>query len=184
MKKNLTNIYLIGPMGAGKTSVGSQLAKLTKRILYDSDKEIEKRTGADIAWIFEMEGEAGFRRREREMIEALCKLDNIILATGGGVVLDEKNRQQISETGVVIYLTASIDTQLKRIGQKGEMRRPLFIKNNSKEKLQQLNEIRKPLYQAMADLVYPTDDLNPRQLATQILVDIKQTYQTYENRAR
>ncbi len=92
-----------------------------------------------------MEGEAGFRRREREMIGALCKLDNIVLATGGGVVLDEKNRQQISETGVVIYLTASIDTQLRRIAQKGKMRRPLFIKNDSKEKLQQLNEIRKPL---------------------------------------
>ena len=99
-------------------------------------------------------------------------------------MLDEKNRQQISETGVVIYLTASIDIQLRRIGQKGEMRRPLFIKNNSKEKLQQLNKIRKPFYQAMANPVYPTDDLNPRQLATQILADIKKPVQLYENRTR
>lgn len=162
-------------MGAGKTSIGQRIAKLTKRLFYDSDQEIKKRTGSNIPWIFKMEGEAGFRRREMEIIDTLCKLNNIILATGGGTVLNKKNRNQLSQNSVVIYLTATIETQLKRVRQKEKIR-PLFLKNNSKEKLQELNEIRRSFYQVIADLIYPTDNLNPCQLATQILTDIKKNY--------
>lgn len=178
-KKNPHNIYLIGPMGAGKTSVGKCFATLAGSLLYDSDSEIEKRTGADIPWIFEKEGEAGFRKRESEMIELLCKLDNIILSTGGGAVLTESNRHHLSD-GIVLYLMVSIDIQFKRITQKRESR-PLFIKYNTKEKLKKLNEEREPLYRSIADLIYSTDSLNPRQLATQILNDIKNIYQIPRN---
>ena len=175
MKKSCTNIYLIGPMGVGKTSIGKQLAKLTKRLFYDSDQEIKKRTGSNIPWIFKTEGESSFRRCEREMIDMLCRLNNIILATGGGAVLHENNRDQLSQNGIVVYLTTTIETQLKRIRQKGEIR-PIFLKNNSKGKLQELNEIRRSFYQAIADFIYPTDSLNSFQLANQILTDIKKNY--------
>ena len=168
-------------MGSGKTRVGNQLAKLTERIFYDSDKEIEKRAGTSIEWIFKTEKEAGFRYREKKVIEVLCKLNSIILATGGGVVLSKGNREKLSATGIVVYLTASTDNQLKRISQKGEIYRPLFIKNNYKGNLQQLNEIRKPLYQLIADVIYKTDNLNPLQLAIQILSDIRETFRFYEN---
>ena len=175
MKKSCTNIYLIGPMGAGKTSTGKQLSKLMKRLFYDSDQEIKKRIGSNIPWIFRIEGESNFRRYEREMINTLCRLNNIILATGGGAVLHENNRDQLSQNGIVIYLTTTIETQLKRVRQKGEIR-PIFLKNNSKGKLQGLNEMRRSFYQAIADFIYPTDNLNSLQLATQILTDIKKNY--------
>ena len=174
------NIYLIGPMGAGKTNVGKCFAALTGSLLYDSDSEIEKRTGADIPWIFEKEGEAGFRKRESKMIESLCKLDSIILSTGGGAVLTESNRHCLSKYGIVLYLMVSVDIQFKRITQKRESR-PLFIKYNSKEKLKELNEKREPLYRSIADFIYCTDNLRPRQLATQILNDIKKIYNTSHN---
>ena len=170
--KKLNNIYLIGPMGAGKTSVGKQLANLIGNRFYDSDIEIEKRTGLNIPWIFEQEGEKIFRKRETEMISLLCKLNNIILSTGGGSVLIEANRRHLSENGIVVYLTVSTEAQLKRITFKDKSR-PLFIKHNSKEKLQKLNKERELLYQTIADFTYPMDSLKPHHLAIRILTDIK-----------
>ena len=170
--KKLNNIYLIGPMGSGKTSVGKQLANLTGNRFYDSDIEIEKHTGVDIPSIFEQEGEEVFRKREAEMISSLCKLNNIILSTGGGSVLLETNRRYLSENGIVIYLMVSVETQLKRITCNSNAR-PLFIKHNSREKLQQLNERREPLYQTIADFIYLMDSSNPHQLAIRILIDVK-----------
>ncbi|WP_423063301.1 shikimate kinase [Candidiatus Paracoxiella cheracis] len=171
MKKNLNNIYLIGPMGSGKTSVGKCLATLSHTNLYDSDEEIEKATGVDIPWIFEQEGEKGFRKREAEMIKKLTHLKNIILSTGGGVIMTESNRRQLAENGVVVYLQVSVDTQLKRTARKKESR-PMLRKHNSKEKLNQLNEIRHSLYTEIADLVYNANVLTPMSLAEQILKDI------------
>ena len=170
--KKLNNIYLIGPMGSGKTSVGTQLANLTGNRFYDSDIEIEKHTGIDISLIFKREGEEVFRKREAETIYSLCKLNNIILSTGGGTVLSDANRRYLSENGIVIYLMVSMEVQLKRITYKSESR-PLFIKHNSKEKLQKLNEGREPLYRTIADFTYLMDGLKPRQLAIRILIDIK-----------
>lgn len=170
--KKFGNIYLVGPMGSSKTSVGRQLAGLTGNRFYDSDIEIEKQTGANIPWIFEREGEKGFRKREVKMIDSLCRFKNIILSTGGGTVLIETNRRYLSENGIVVYLMVSVDTQLKRIARKGKAR-PLLVKYNSKEQLQQLNKEREPLYKTIADVTYLTDRLKPRQLAIQILMDIQ-----------
>lgn len=172
MKKNLTNIYLIGPMGAGKTSVGKCLAALSKMEFYDSDEEIKAVTGVDITWIFEEEGEAGFRKREANIINKLVQHNNIILSTGGGVVVTESNRKQLSQHGVVVYLQVSTDVQLKRTARKKESR-PVLMKHNSLEKLTQLNKIRHPLYSEIADLIYNTDKLTPKSLAENILRDIE-----------
>src|ERR1700676_1986240 len=108
------NIFLIGPMGSGKTAVGRHLARLFHFNFHDSDADIEARTGVDIPFIFEKEGEAGFRLREKESIERLTRLDSIVLATGGGAVIEEDNRRALSERGVVVYLATSIDQQLER----------------------------------------------------------------------
>lgn len=180
MKENYHNIYLIGPMGTGKTTVGKCLSILTGSLFYDSDSEIEKQTGTNIPWIFEKEGETGFRKRESKMIKLLCKLNNIVLSTGGGAVLTESNRLCLSSYGIVLYLTVSVDIQFKRIIQKRKSR-PLFSKYNSKENLRKLNEKREPFYLSIADLVYSTDNLRPRQLANQILNDIKKIYKTSHN---
>ncbi len=159
-------------MGSGKTSVGRALAQLTHLQLYDSDHEIEKRTGVDIAWIFEQEGERGFRKREAEVIEALTKLDRIILSTGGGAVLTESNRQNLTENGIVVYLQVSIEVQLARTERKKESR-PVLMMNDSRDKLLALHRFRDPLYHEIADLVYDTDDLTPGDLAKQIMADVK-----------
>lgn len=166
------NIYLIGPLGAGKSSVGKCLAELAKLTFYDSDHEIERLTGVDISWIFEVEGEAGFRKREAETIAVLTKLDHIVLSTGGGAVINKTNRKLLRENGVVVYLKVSIERQLQRTSRKKDSR-PLLKVYNTKEKLEQLNKTRSPMYEEIAKLTYETDDLSPRALATQILKDIE-----------
>jgi shikimate kinase len=111
------NIYLIGPMGTGKTAVGKQLGRLLGAPFLDSDAEIEKHAGVDIPYIFEREGEAGFRQRERDVLAELCHRDGIVLATGGGAVLAAPNRELLRETGVVVYLETSLAQQLQRVGK-------------------------------------------------------------------
>src|SRR5437762_4616585 len=108
------SVFLIGPMGSGKTAVGRHLSRALGLPFYDSDADIEARTGVDIAFIFEKEGEAGFRLREKESIERLTRLDSIVLATGGGAVIEEDNRRALADRGVVVYLATSIDQQLER----------------------------------------------------------------------
>lgn len=171
-KKNSQNIYLIGPMGAGKTSVGKSLSQLTHRIFIDSDHEIEKRTGVDIPWIFEVEGEEGFRKREAEVITQLTLLNNIVLSVGGGAITSLINRQHLSENGMVIYLQVSLEKQMKRI-MTSKHSRPMLNKHNTAEKLQQLNETRQKLYESIADFTYDTDQFNPNDLAELIVKDIK-----------
>ncbi len=166
------NIYLIGPLGTGKTSVGKLLAKLMGRPFYDSDHEIVSRTGVDIPWIFEQEGESGFRVREAAMIAELTAMSGIILATGGGAVVTESNRKHLTDNGVVVYLRISTKEQMQRV-QARKSARPLLKIYNTEEKLAQLNASREPYYQKMADLVYQTDALNPREIAEKILKDIE-----------
>ena len=163
-------------MGSGKTGVGKCLATLSTLTLYDSDEEIAKSTGVDIPWIFEKEGEAGFRKREAEVIANLTKCHHIILATGGGVVIAPDNRKQLANSGVVVYLQVSVEVQLKRTTRK-KMSRPILMMYNSTEKLSQLNAIRHPWYCEIADLIYNTDNLTPLSLASQILKDIEKLKQ-------
>lgn len=160
------NIYLIGPMGAGKTTVGRRLADARGMEFVDSDQEVEARTGVDIAFIFEKEGEAGFRRRERQAIGELTRRQGLVLATGGGAVLDPDSRQWLSARGFVVYLHASIEQQLARTERTDS--RPLLQAGNRRETLERLFLIRDPLYREIADLVLHTDGRNARALAREI----------------
>ncbi|MGB5210252.1 MAG: shikimate kinase AroK [Gammaproteobacteria bacterium] len=161
------SVFLIGPMGAGKSAVGRQLARMLRRPFYDSDDEIEHRTGVDISFIFEKEGEAGFRQRERNVIADLCGLSEMVLATGGGVVLDEDNRSNLMANGTVVYLHASVDHQLART-RLGRGRRPLLETADPRQRLQDLMTVREPLYRAMADCVVNTDGRKVGSVAEEI----------------
>ena len=143
-------------MGAGKSTVGKQLAKALGRDFYDSDKEIEKRTGVSISWIFEMEGEAGFRLREQKVIDKLTELKNIVLATGGGAVLAEQNRRALRSRGYVVYLSASVEQLLRRTNK--DKNRPLLQSDKPKDTIMDLMADRAPLYQDVADIELRTGD--------------------------
>jgi shikimate kinase len=145
-----TNVYLIGPMGSGKTAVGKRLAALLDKEFVDTDAEIERRCGVDIPYIFEKEGEARFRERERDVIAALTALDGVVVATGGGAVLDVKNRERLSATGTVVYLEATVDAQLRRT--QPSRNRPLLKGGDPRAILERLMSIRRPLYESIADI--------------------------------
>ena len=150
MATKRANVYLIGPMGSGKTAVGKRLAALLGKEFVDSDAEIERRCGVDIRYIFEKEGEARFRERERDVIAALTALDGVIVATGGGAVLDPKNRERLSGSGTVVYLEATIDAQLKRT--QPSRNRPLLMNGDPRATLESLMSVRRPLYESIADI--------------------------------
>lgn len=161
-----SNIFLVGPMGAGKTTVGKRLAELRGMHFADSDQEVEQRTGVDIAFIFEKEGEAGFRKREKQVISELTAGSNLVLATGGGAVIEAENRQHLSSRGFVVYLRATIEHQLRRTGRSDT--RPLLQNDDPRGTLEKLFELRDPLYREIADLVLETDGRNARALAQDI----------------
>jgi shikimate kinase len=165
------NIFLIGPMGSGKTAVGKCLARLLSAPFYDSDSEIERRTGVDISFIFEKEGEAGFREREREAIDALTQLEPIVLATGGGAVLLEDNRRHLAARGSVVYLETSVAQQTNRVRR--NRNRPLLSDADPAVKLTELMGHRGPLYMEIADIVVSTDG---RKVAA-VADDIMRTFQ-------
>jgi shikimate kinase len=167
----LSGIFLIGPMGAGKTAIGRELARLLRRRFLDTDQEIERRTGADIPLIFEKEGETGFRRRERQIIDELTQLPNIVLATGGGAVLDPANRECLRNRGFVIYLKATIDAQVDRTGH--NPRRPLLTSTDREARLQELFAVREPLYESIAQLTVMTDRGKVKQVARKILQELE-----------
>lgn len=173
MQKTLNNVFLIGPMGAGKTTIGRLLADELGKTFYDSDQEIEERAGADISWIFDVEGEDGFRVRERKVIKDLCALDNIVMATGGGAVVSEQNRKYLRRRGFVVYLKATITQQVERTRR--DQKRPL-LKNadDPKEKLMELMDARDPLYKEVSDITVMTSRRSPRAVCTEILEQIKQ----------
>jgi shikimate kinase len=149
------NIFLIGPMGSGKTAVGRHLARLLDYPFLDSDHEIETRTGADIPLIFEREGEAGFRHREREVIAELSARQPIVLATGGGAVLDAATRSELKTRGWVVYLETSVSQQAERAGR--TRHRPLLHGADPAQRLGELLHVREPLYREIADLTVSTD---------------------------
>ena len=161
------SLFLTGPMGAGKSTIGRQLAKQLGLPFHDSDHEIESRTGVDIPLIFEMEGEAGFRKRETTVIDELTRLPNIVLATGGGAILDPANREHLKTRGQVIYLHTSVNHQLKRTRK--DRNRPLLQTDNPRKKLEELMSVRDPLYREIAGIVIDTDGMRVRDVVKIII---------------
>jgi shikimate kinase len=160
------NVYLIGPMGSGKTAVGRRLATLLNKQFFDSDAEIEKRTGVDIRYIFEKEGEKRFREREREVIADLTALDGIVVATGGGVILDPANRERLASTGTVVYLETNVETLVRRT--KASKTRPLLMNEDPRNVLERMMLTRRPLYEGTADLRIETTGRQVRAVAADI----------------
>lgn len=154
-------------MGAGKSTIGKALAQALQRTFYDSDTEIEIRAGADIAWIFDIEGEEGFRKREQKVIEELTQKKSIVLATGGGTVITPQNRLFLASRGTVIYLKTSLEQQFHRT--KRDAKRPLLKTSNVQQRLAELWEQRSPLYEEIADFSFETEDNNVKTITTAIL---------------
>ena len=166
MPKNTNNIFLIGPMGSGKTSVAKRLsAKLNKEFI-DTDLEISNITGVDINYIFDIEGEAGFRKREEAILKECVLKNNMVLSTGGGIVLSKDNRHLLKTHGVVIYLETSIDSQESRTSLTNN--RPLLKNTEHKKTLQELMLTRGPLYEEIADIVIMTDDKSLQEMSKEI----------------
>lgn len=149
------NLFFIGPTGAGKSTVGWHVARLLNLSFHDLDNEIERRTGVSIAVVFDVEGEAGFRRRENEMLAELASQHGVLVATGGGVILDAQNRRILRESGYVVHLEISVEQQLARLAH--DRRRPLLATPDRHARLAQLAAVRTPLYREIADLCVATE---------------------------
>jgi shikimate kinase len=162
------NIYLVGMPGAGKSTVGKALARKLDLPFFDADQEMNKQTGVTISTIFELEGEAGFRLRESQLIEEFCARDGIVLATGGGAILKEENRAALSSTGTVIYLHASLDHLWQRTRR--DSRRPLLRTDNPRDTLKALLDVREGLYRETADVTIETG----RQSVGKLLHDLEE----------
>lgn len=154
-------------MGAGKSTIGRAVAKQLNLDFYDTDQVIEKRTGADIAWIFDIEGEDGFRVREQNVVEDLTQKQNIVLATGGGTIVTPENRQALAGRGTVVYLRTSLDTQYKRT--RHDEKRPMLHTDDVWERLNELWSEREPLYLEIADISFDTDGLSVKVVANDIV---------------
>jgi shikimate kinase len=167
----LRRIFLVGPMGAGKTTIGKYLAQQLKLQFFDTDTEIEARTGADIPWIFDVEGEEGFRDREQQVVEEMTQMDSVVLATGGGVVLRPENRRALAARGYVIYLYATIDEQVRRTRR--DRRRPLLQQGDPEQVLRDLMALRDPLYREIADHIIETDGCSPKTVAQRLVRELQ-----------
>ena len=165
------NIFLIGPMGAGKTTVGRRLAQMLGLDFVDGDAAIIERTGVDVATIFDIEGEEGFRNRESRLLEELTARQGIVLATGGGAVLRESNRNLLNTRGYVVYLTVPLELQLRRTRR--DRKRPLLQTANPRARLEQLNHERDPLYRETAHWVVDTQRNDSQRLARDLAAHIK-----------
>jgi shikimate kinase len=164
---SINNLFLIGPMGAGKTTVGKYLSEMLRMEFADSDHVIQDRTGVDIPTIFEFEGEEGFRNREQAVIDELTAKEGIILATGGGAILRDVNRMHLSSRGFVVYLQCTPEQQFERTHR--DKNRPLLQTDNPLEKLQALMRVRDPLYRQTADLVISTEGRNTQSVVREII---------------
>lgn len=167
MNNQNNNIYLVGLMGSGKTTVGKLLSKQLRRPFYDTDHEIVRRTGVTIPMIFEVEGEAGFRKREEQMIAELTRLDGVILATGGGAIISAANREQLKRHGTVIYLRGTVDELWQRT--RHDRNRPLLQTQDPKARLRELYAERDPLYREIANVIVDTGRQNVNVLVQQLV---------------
>jgi shikimate kinase len=168
------NLFLVGLMGAGKTTIGRLLARRLKRSFYDSDHEIEQRCGVEIAVIFDIEGETGFRVRESQIIEELSALDGVVLATGGGAVLDPQNRKRLASRGTVLYLHALPEALHQRV--RHDRKRPLLVTADPRARLEQLYAQRDPLYREIADWVVETGQQSATALARELIGRLRQEW--------
>ena len=160
------NIILIGPMGSGKTSTGRMLAKEMGYVFADTDEEVTKRTGVSIAYIFDVEGEEGFRKRECLALKECLNDNNMVLSTGGGIVLSKENRDLLQDRGTVVYLQTSIRSQVKRTASTNN--RPLLQNKDPKETLEKLMLTRAPLYEEIADITIMTDNKSLQEMSKEI----------------
>ena len=158
-------------MGAGKSTIGKYLSQHLKLRFADTDTEIELRTGADIPWIFDVEGEEGFRDREQQVVEEMTLWDSVVLATGGGVVLRPENRRALGSRGFVVYLYATVEEQVRRTRR--DRKRPLLQGGNPEEVLRGLMAIRDPLYREISDHIIETDGCSPRTVAQRLVRDLQ-----------
>ncbi|MGW8247415.1 MAG: shikimate kinase AroK [Acidiferrobacterales bacterium] len=164
------NIFLIGPMGVGKSTIGRQLANLLGKDFMDTDHEIEKRTGVDIPTIFDIEGEEGFRKREAAIVDEMTSGSNLVLATGGGVILREDNRRALRR-GFVVYLSASLGTLVERTRR--DKSRPLLQNTDKQKKIEELMAERDPIYREESDLIVETDGRSAKAVAKEIVDQLK-----------
>lgn len=170
------NLFFIGPMGAGKTTIGRRVADLLGLPFFDLDHEIERHTGATIPLIFDLEGETGFRQREQAVLAEFADRSGIVLATGGGAILDEDNRRRLRERGFVVYLETTLEDQLARLAR--DRRRPLLAAPDRRERLRNLAVIRNPLYLEVADLTVPAGHRrHVGALARQLAADLNERWQ-------
>ncbi len=167
----IRSIFLVGPMGAGKSTIGRLLSAELGLEFFDTDKVIEERCGANIPWIFDVEGEVGFRDREQQVVDELTQCSDIVLATGGGVVMRPENRRHLSSRGTVVYLRTTVAQQLVRTSK--DKNRPLLQAENPEQILRDLFSKRDPLYKEVADLVIETDKRNPRWVVQELKKRLK-----------
>ena len=166
-----SNIFLIGPMGAGKSTIGRRLAAALDKDFVDADQALEERTGVEIPLIFELEGEVGFRKRESEMLARLVMRDDIVLATGGGVVLSAQNRAHLAQRGFVVYLDAPIDLLVARVAR--DRHRPLMQTDDPSATMRELMRIRDPLYRESTDIIVRSTHRSSRFVVREILQHIE-----------
>ena len=165
------NIFIVGPMGSGKSTVGKIISDELFLDFFDTDDEIEIRTGASIDWIFDLEGESGFRKRESEILDEMVKRNSIVLSTGGGIVLESSNRELLSSRGTVFYLSTPISVQVERTAKDKD--RPL-LKNGDPEKiLSKLHDEREEFYKSVSDHIIETEDKSSQEVASEIIKLVK-----------
>lgn len=167
------NLFFVGPTGAGKTTIGKRVAAYFGMTFVDLDQEIEKRTGVDVSLIFEIEGEAGFRRRESAALKEFAESDDIVLATGGGAVLAKENQALLRSHGFVVYLQTTVDRQLERLER--DRQRPLLQAPNRREILENMAQLRDPIYQSVADLTVVSEPVSVTQMARQVIRQLKES---------
>jgi shikimate kinase len=167
------NVYLVGPMGSGKTTIGQRVAKLLDLEFFDCDQELEAQTGASVSLIFDVEGEEGFRERETRMLEHLTGKRGVLVATGGGVVLRKRNRDLLGRNGLVVYMKTSVGHQVRRLNR--DRTRPLLQTPDRREKLAQLAAQRNPLYEEVADIEFPSQNRG-LDVTAQALADLIRSY--------
>lgn len=165
-------LFLVGPMGVGKTTIGKMLARELKLRFVDCDQEIERRSGADIAWIFDVEGEVGFRNRETHVLDELTATDGMLVATGGGAVLREENRQFLKDRGIVVFLDSNVDLLVKRTAK--DKKRPLLQNDDPRAVLAKIKMEREPLYKEVATLRVFVGDNNSRKAVGQVLKQMEE----------